>query len=126
MSTQRCVQYPWLTDDITTSNATPTVSAATSFVIPSGVSGYVEVLAIAKDASQNTAPIKIGRSFKNVAGTLSLGSAAATIVGVANGDIALASILLTIQTSGTTVQPTVTGIAATTIEWLLDVRYWQH
>jgi hypothetical protein len=125
MTTQRFVQNPWLTDDISTSDATPTVSAATSFVIPSGASGYVECLAILKDGSQNTAVVKVGRSFRNVAGTLTLTGALSTVVAIA-GDASMLTALVAFATSGTTVQPRVTGIAITNIEWLLDVRYWIH
>lgn len=125
MSSQRFVQNPWLTDDLTTANATPTVSAATSYVVPSGASGYVEVTAVLKDASQNTASVKVSRSFKNVSGVLSLVGTLSSLLAI-NGDAGLVTAVLGLTTSGTTVQPQVTGIAATSIEWLISAKYYVH
>ena len=125
MSTLRYIQNPWLSDDVATTNATPAVSAATSYVVPSGASGRVEMTYVAKDGSQNTICGKVSRTFKNVGGVFSF-SAVINILEALNGDVALATALANFTNSGTTIQPQVTGIAVTNIEWLLDVRYWVH
>jgi hypothetical protein len=125
---QRFVQNPWLTDVVTTTDATPTVSAATSYSIPSGASGYVEMLVQARNTATNVgAAAKVARTFQTPGGVLALTGALVTLVGTAGaliGDATLTTALISLTSSGVIVQPRVTGIIATNIEWLLDVRYW--
>ena len=131
---QRFVQSPWVTDVFNTTNATPTVSSVTSFVIPSGAVGFVEIRAVLRNTTTGVgAMLYATRPFQNIVGTLTLLGALTSIVGsvaaglalpIGNAGLLTAGVDLT--TSGTTVQPRVTGIAATNIEWLLDVRYCIH
>lgn len=123
----RGIQNPWLSDVITTANATPTVSTNAAFVIPTGVGGYCEMTVTARNtATGASSTAKVGRTFQNVAGVLTLTGALIALVGTAGagvGDATMTAILANFTQSGTTLQPQVTGIAATNIEWLLDVRY---
>jgi hypothetical protein len=123
MST-RYVQNPWFTDVVTTTDATPTVSAATSYVVPAGVGGYCELTALLRNTSTGAAAvIKVSRSFRQVTGTLTLLGTLISLVAAA-GDAGLLTAVLDFTSSGTTFQPRVTGVVATNIEWLLDARYW--
>jgi hypothetical protein len=125
----RFVQNPWLTDVLTTANATPTVSAATSFTPPSGASGYVEMLAQARNTATNVGgTAKVGRTFQTPGGVLALTGSLLVLVGgalgVLVGDATIVTALADFALSGGILQPRVTGILATNIEWMLDVRYW--
>jgi hypothetical protein len=125
---QRFIQNPWVTDVFTTTNATPTVSAAASFVIPSGAGGIALMTASARNTSTGaSASAQVARTFQNIAGVLSLTGSLITIasgaLGVLLGDATMVTALIDFTSSGTTFQPRVTGIAATNIEWLLDVSY---
>jgi hypothetical protein len=105
---QRQIQNPWLSDVFTTG----------------GAGGHVKVLANARNTSTGASCVlEIIQAFKNVAGTLTLVGAATSLV-AALGDAGMLTCVLGITSSGTTVQPQVTGIAATNIEWLIDARYW--
>jgi hypothetical protein len=125
----RFIQNPWLSDVLTTTDATPTVSGPTSFTIPSGSQGYVEMVVNARITSTNVGGVaKLARPFQNPSGTLALvGAGLITIVGTAGalvGDATITTAVGTFVVSGNIIQPRVTGIIATNIEWLLDVRYW--
>jgi hypothetical protein len=124
----RRIQNPWLSDVLTTANAVATVSAATSFVVPAGVGAYCEMCVTARNtATGASSTAKVGRTFQNVGGVLTLTGALIAIVGAAGagvGDVTMTAILANFTQSGVTFQPQVTGIAVTNIEWLLDVRYW--
>lgn len=121
---QRSIRHPWLSDVFTTADATPTVAANASAAIPSGASGMVEVTAVARNtATGATASVKVIRAFKNVSGTLTLVGALGTIA-AALGDAAMVVIVADVTSSGATVQPRVTGIAATSIEWLIGAEYY--
>lgn len=116
----RQIQSPWLTDIISTTDATPTISAACSYTVPSGAMGYVDINVIVKGAATIvTATTRV--PFRNVSGVLTL-LTAIPIVALA-GDAGLLAAVLNVTTSGTTVQPRVTGIAVTNLEWILDCRY---
>lgn len=125
---QRFVQNPWLTDVFTTTNATPATSGSTSYSVPSGVGGYVEMLATARNTATNvSASAKVARTFQTPGGVLTLTGSLITLVGTAGalvGDATLVTALAGLAVSGSIVQPQVTGILATNIEWMLDVRYW--
>ena len=126
---QRFVQNPWLTDVLTTANATPTVSVATSFTPPSGVTGYVEMLAQGRNTATNVGgTAKVGRTFQTPGGVLALTGSLIVLVGgalgVLVGDATIVAALANFASATGIIQPQVTGIAATNIEWLLDVRYW--
>jgi hypothetical protein len=121
---------PWLSDVLTTTNATPTISAAGSLTVPSGAGGFVTASAVARSAAGKSGYATVGRSFHNIGGVLTLNGSLITIVsgalGVLLGDVTLATAIIDFTSSGVIVQPRVTGIAATTIEWFIDVRYWVH
>jgi hypothetical protein len=121
----RQIQNPWKSDVFTTAGAVATASANATFAPPSGSSGYAEMIANGRVVATGlTSTIKIGQSWKNVAGTVTLSGAATVLVSGASGDAATTLVAVFVATGGTTLTPTVTGIAATSIEWLLDVRYW--
>jgi hypothetical protein len=125
----RFIQNPWLSDVLTTTDATPTVSTKTAFTVPSGSQGYVEMVVNARITGTNAGGVaRLARPFQNPSGTLALvGAGLITIVGTAGalvGDATITTAVGTFVTSGNIVQPRVTGIVATNIEWLLDVRYW--
>lgn len=117
----------WKTDVLTTTDATPTASASAVLVIPSGASGHVEVEVNARIAGTTAGgSAKVVRTFQNVAGTLALTGALVTIFGTAGaliGDATITTALVSVVTSGTTVKVQVTGIVATSIEWLISSRW---
>lgn len=116
----RKIQSPWLSDVVSTTDATPTVSTACSYVVPSGSFGYVDMNLILK-ASATVAVASVRVPFRNVAGTLTL--LTAINLSALGGDAGLLTAALDATTSGTTIQPRVTGIVATSLEWQLDCRY---
>jgi hypothetical protein len=85
---------------------------------------------VARSAAGKSGYATVGRSFHNIGGTLTLNGSLITIVsgalGALLGDASFATAVADFTSSGVTVQPRVTGITATTIEWLFDVRYWVH
>jgi len=126
---QRFVQNPWLTDVFTTANATATQSAAVSYAVPSGASGYVEMTAVARNTATGAGGVaKVARTFQTPGGvfafTGSLITLASGALGVLLGDASMVTALANFANSGSTIQPQVTGIAATNIEWMLSVCYW--
>jgi hypothetical protein len=121
----RQIQNPWKSDVFTTAGAVAAGSVPTSFSPPSGASGYAEMIANGRViATGLCSTVKIGQSWKNVAGTVTLSGLGTILVTGASGDAATTLVAVFLATGGTTLTPTVTGIAATPIEWLLDVRYW--
>lgn len=122
-STQTLIPVNIYTDVLTTTNATPLVSAASSRVIASGTCGYVELTASARNTVNGASMVmRRMRCFKNVAGVLSIvGNAGAILPAI--GDAAMLTALFDAVATGTTLQPRVTGIAATTIEWLIETCY---
>lgn len=119
----RYVQHPWLTDVFTTANATATASTNAGYTVPTGASGRVELWATARRTSDNLVGFfHVLTTFENIAGTLTL-STTQKFFGGFLGSAAINTILADFTTSGTTIQPLVTGIAATNIEWLIDARY---
>jgi hypothetical protein len=126
---QRFIQNPWLTDVFTTPGAAATPSAATSFSVPSGASGYVEMIAHGRNTATNVGGVaRVGRTFQAPGGVLALTGSLIILVGgalgVLVGDATIVAALANFTSSGVIVQPQVTGIAVTNIEWMLDVRYW--
>ncbi len=117
----RQVQNPWKTDVFTTVDATPTVSAPTSFVVPAGAAVYVEMTAVARSAAGLVSTTKVGAAVQNVGGVLTMTQVTLPLV-AATGGLVIGVVNFT--STGVTIQPRVIGIVATSIEWLLDVRYW--
>jgi hypothetical protein len=125
----RQIQSPWLSDVLTTTDATVTASAACTAAIPSGAVGFLELTVTARNTTTGAgATIRMMQAFKNVSATLTLATAVTVIA--LNGDATFVAALLatpvTFVVSGTSVQPKVTGVIATNIEWLLDARYTIH
>lgn len=123
---KRFVQSPWATDVIATTDATPTVSAPTSFISPSDSVVWCEIRGILRNTTTGVgAYVQVGRSFQNVGGALTALGALSSIIPIV-GNAGLLTAVLDFTSSGTTIQPRVTGVALTNIEWLLDARYWVH
>jgi hypothetical protein len=118
---KRFIQNPWLSDVFTTTNATPSNgNGTTNYTAPSGVAGYVQVTVVARNTATGVgATIVTGAEFHNIAGVLTVTQLVTPIVSLI-GSIAIA---VTIAASGTSVQTSVTGVAATNIEWLVDSLY---
>lgn len=116
----RQIGFPWTTDVINTTDATPTVSAACSYVVPSGGFGICMCTALIK-ASATFAFAQLVFPFRNIAGTLTLLTTASPLA--VQGDAGLLTAVLDVTKSGTTIQPRVTGIVATNLEWTLDCYY---
>lgn len=116
---KRFINYPWPTDVVTTADATPTVSAATSYVVPTDTVGNLEMRALLKGPAGIVGVAYINVPFRNVGGVLTL--IAPILFFPIGGELLAAAIDAT--KSGTTIQPRVTGIIATAIEWQLDCRY---
>ena len=120
----RQIRSPWQSDVLTTADATPTVATNASAVIPTGAGGHVEVTATGRNTATGASfSMKVIRSFKNVSGTLSLNGTIG-VIAAATGDAGLLTALVDVTSSGTTVQPRVTGIAVTSIEWLVSAEYF--
>ncbi len=122
----RQVQNPWLTDVFTTASNILTASTNATFAPPSGSSGYVEMVATARNTASGAAGIvKVGQSWKNVAGTVTMTGTPTLLVNGTSSDAGMTTILASFAgTTATTIIPAVTGVLTTSIEWLLDVRYW--
>lgn len=117
----RFINNPWLTDVFSTANATPSNGNGTSnYTPPSGSAGYVQLTVVARNTSTGVgATIVTGALFYDGAGVLTVTPMGTPIVSI-TGALAISATLIA---SGTTVQPQVTGVAATTIEWLIDAIY---
>ena len=127
---QRQISFPWVSDVITTTDATVTSSAACTMAIPSNACGFLEMTLTARNtATGKGGMIRTIQSFQNIAGVLTLAITLAVPVAL-NGDaVFIATLPATVASftaSGTSVVPKVTGVIATNIEWLLDCRYTIH
>lgn len=123
---QKRVQDPWLSDVFTTTNATQTTSAACSFSTPSNSTIFAHMRATARNTSTNREMvIERYAVYNNFTGTLQVATDG-VLNGLMNGqgDAAMAGVSGTLVVSSPTIQPKVTGLAATNVEWLIDVRYW--
>jgi hypothetical protein len=116
----RQVRSPWLVDVVTTTDATPTVVTNAVYVVPSGAAGFCDVDVVLR-AAATVACARIRFPFRNVSGTLTR-LTALPILALA-GDAGLLTAVLDSTQSGTTFQPRITGIALTSIEWLVSCAY---
>jgi stage III sporulation protein SpoIIIAA len=118
-----------LTDVINTTNATPTASTTATYTPPAASGGYIEITATARISSganvNNSGTVKSSFSFGNNAGTVTVGTANA-IVPNTNSQTGLTTIALTCPVVGGVLTPTVTGVAATNIEWFLEVAVYAN
>ncbi len=85
---------------------------------------HVEGVLIAKDSSNNSASLRVARSFKLISGTLSALGSQASVIGVGIGDAGLATIAGTLTTNGGIIVLQGTGIIATSIEWTGYIEIW--
>lgn len=85
---------------------------------------HIEGVLIARDSSNNSASVRVGRSFKLISGTVSALGTQASVLGVGIGDAGLSTIAATLTTSQGVVVLQATGIAATTIEWTGFIEIW--
>jgi hypothetical protein len=118
----RQIQSPWLSDVFSTAGATPSNGNSTlNYAPPSGSSGYIEVTLVSRSAAGLGGAVKVGALFTNVAGTVTVTPLGAPLVSLV---ASLATLAVTFSVSGQTIQPLVTGVAATNIEHLVDAKYW--
>jgi hypothetical protein len=97
---------------VTTANAT--VTALITYATTTGETGTVQILVVARDGAGNRACFSMMVGYKNVAGTLTVGTAVS--IGT-DKDAALTTTALTVAASGTNFVASVAGVAATTIDW---------
>lgn len=127
---QRFVQNPWNTDVITTANATP-VSSGVTFTPPANCGGTCEMKVIARNTATNAmvswhaeVPFKMVGSTLTVGTLLNLGGAALAAVASAGADLtAFVGATIALLNTSNVLTPQVTGLAATSIEWLLSMKY---
>jgi hypothetical protein len=120
----RQIRNPWLSDVFTTTTATPTVATNASATIPSGAGGHVEITATGRNTSTGaSASMKVIRAFQAPSGVLALVGTIG-VIAAATGDATMVAIVIDVTLSGSTVQPRVTGIALTNIEWLVSAEYF--
>ena len=118
----RAAPSPWLVDIVTTSDALSHNSTNTQFVVPSGACVYCEMSALAHNSSTGSVYwIKQIALYRNQSGTLTQ-DVVNTLTSL--GDSAMNTVTCTFGNSGTTIQPSIAGIASTTIVWFLDVQYF--
>lgn len=111
---------------ITTPGAavTPVVSLDPAVIRPEGITGdyqgFTEARIVARSAT-GSAFLRKGANIRRIGGTLSRVGSVLDLVTPAV-DLALTGILADISVSGTNVQVTVTGLAATSITWDVDIE----
>lgn len=104
---------------LTTTDAT--LTAAITYTIPSGSAGYVEATVIGRKISDSSTVVnKKCQAVKNVGGTASLIGSVGTILTLA-ADVSLSSSVVAIAVSSGNVLVNITGVAATTIEWFVEL-----
>lgn len=111
----------WSTDVLTTSNATPTISTACSLTLSKNwtVAVHARLIITKSDGSTSVGEWHAGFSCPV--------NATAAANGVVNmyfvDEIGLSSGCFTIPTSGTTIQPRFTGLAATNLTTRMSVKF---
>lgn len=104
---------------VTTTDAT--VTTILSWTIPDGSSAYVEATIIGRDSSGNTTIKKIAACVKRNSGNASMVSSVQIIVPLV-ADVALLTVVATLDVSSPSVRVRVTGVIATTIEWFCELK----
>jgi hypothetical protein len=74
-------------------------------------------------SSGHSAPFYLAQGFSDIGGVVTMEGSVTTLVAISSGNAALSTVTVTIGITASKVTVTVTGIAATNIEWLLDVRF---
>lgn len=112
---------PWQTETFVTTNATPTVSTATTFAPPTGTSGVRELHVVARNTASSEAVgvYRVMQAFKNVGGTVSLVGSVQTIY---SDTVSIGGTSVTVVLLSGFINNEVVGIAATNIEWFIDSR----
>jgi hypothetical protein len=98
---------------------------ALEFVVDDGYSGLVSVSVVCCGVTRTTVYV-VGKRQpyrRNGAGPVLAGAVAAIY---ADGDAALAGIVVALGVAGTKIQVTITGIAATTLDWLVEADWTVH
>lgn len=107
---------PSVAETVTTTDAT--ITTLLSFTVPTGVIVTVNLTIGAKTSTPDGASRRMEGSFKNAAGVVS--QIGATLTTLSVGDVALATIAVIFDVTGATFRVRVTGVAATTIDWLVS------
>lgn len=100
---------------VTTSDGTQTVLI--SYALPTGSVCSIDCDIVARKSDGDGARVKKTQTFRNVSGTLTAIGALTDIIALVT-DVSLATIAITMAVNGAAVEIKVTGIAATTIDWL--------
>lgn len=122
MATARQIGFPWRSDVFTTTNDTPTVASNATLTTAAGQAGKATFSVTGRTAAGLVVGGTIVAQWQNVTTTLTLTPAYALVPVDSVGDT-LNAVVIDFTTSGQIIQPRVTGIAATTIEWLVDAKY---
>lgn len=115
------VTYDVAQNTLQTIDATQTVAVTYSF--PANASSIIQVRVIGVDTSQNTYALEQRYGVKRSAGNCSIVDLGVTVLGVA--DVALLTASATLNVNGDSIEIDVTGILATTINWVarMDIMY---
>lgn len=118
-------QYGFSNLYTSTTNATPTRLSIglNNFNIPSGSAYAIEVTVIGGSSVGDSTAFTATGIIKNVAGTTSLVAAITAINIATDASLSTASVAITADNSTDTLNITVTGVAATNINWNGVVKY---
>lgn len=109
---------------VTTTDSATTTTVCT-FTVPSGSVASILAILVGRDGAGNGATAEAAARVRNVSGVLtSIGSTTSIISFATGSDAILATCSMTIDVSGTTVRLRVNGIAATTIDWLGEMKIY--
>lgn len=109
----------WVSNVVVTTDATPTTIA--TFNVPAGCAASFVAEITGRNTATGATVVAARRvGAKNVGGVVSL---VGTVLSVMDSvDTALATVLITMDVSGTSVRVRATGLIATSIEWFVDIR----
>lgn len=93
-----------------------------TYPVPQNVSCLVRVFVIGKDSSINTVVLTAEGAFKRVTGDVL--SVETPILINSFIDAAFVGVSGTVENNSTNIVVQVTGLAATTIEWMCDFQIW--
>ncbi len=111
---------PDIINTVTTTNATPSNIVSMPVATGQTVRLVVDIIGI---SGNNRLRGRKTACVKNIGGTLSIVGATITDIVTTIGDVALATAGWDISISGTNIIVPVTGIAATTINWISNTTY---
>lgn len=108
---------------VTTTDGT-TVTTLVAITLPTGTAGIPNLLISAKTSTPAVGGWILAGTFKNVGGTVT--QVGATLVSLTVQDVALATAAVVFDVTGATFRVRVTGVAATTIDWLVTGHIHQN